>query len=55
MKKIQNKTIKSKLRKGDILKKMFEHFGIKVIDVNNNSSSNINLCKRQKIKQTIIL
>jgi len=37
IKKIHNKTIKSKPMKGDILTKMFEHFGIKVIDVNNSS------------------
>jgi len=36
MKKAQIETIKSKPRKRDILTKMFEEFGIKVIDVSNS-------------------
>ncbi len=35
------KTVEPKLEKRDILTEMFEHFGIKVIDVSNqNSKSN---------------
>ena len=38
IKKTHGKTIKSQSGKRDILTEMFEHFGIKVIDVNNNGS-----------------
>lgn len=34
IKKVQVETMKSKSEKRDILTDMFEHFGIKVIDVN---------------------
>lgn len=40
-KKVQIKTEQSKPEKRDILTEMFEHFGIKVIEVSNqNSKSN---------------
>jgi len=38
MKKPRFETIKSKQGKRDILTEMFEHFGIEVIDVNNQNS-----------------
>ena len=37
MKKTLIETVKPKLEKKDILTEMFEHFGIKVIDVSNQN------------------
>ena len=45
MKKPRIQTIKSEQEKRDILTEMFEHFGIKVIDVSNQ---NPKLNKRKK-------